>query len=631
MTLSANPKRAGKTGETQSLQDGWVAYLKRGLRRELPADRIAGQAGYADARANLQNLRPFVVRHWRKGLLGALLILFNSLLAFPQPLINRFLIDDVILGRQLELLAVVVAMIGGLAAIGMLTGALQNWYFTRFEQDVILDIQHDLLDRTLRFPKSFLDDEEVGYLMSRLSSDVSGLRWFFSSTIVNILSNAVRLIGGVGLLLYLEWQLALVTLVILPGLILWARYFSRRTRALSHHRMERQANVARRMQESLASTSLIKAFASEEREVDRVMSEMESAFHISLEQTAVGSLAGMSLNILNKVSNLVILIAGAYLVIVGQWTLGSLLAFRSYVGYVYGPARFLANVNLQFQGALASLERVSALYDIVPEEPGVGLAVERLDGEVEFRDVSFSYDGQQAVLQNVSCHIQAGQRVAIVGPSGVGKTTLVSLLLRFYQPTAGEIWFDGCPASEYELASLRQRIGYVSQSTLLLSGTILDNLRYGNLDADQAQVERACRTAGIHDFVASLPEGHESPVGERGVNLSEGQKQRLALARALIKNPDILVLDEPTSALDSLTERSIFDALPAMVQDKTLFVVAHRLSTIQDSDRILLFNENRLMATGTHRSLLQENPFYRSLVVNQQLLVGVGAIMDEEG
>jgi ATP-binding cassette, subfamily B, bacterial len=600
----------------------WFDYLKRGLARQIPEDRIAQQRGYATARANLENLRPFVTRHWRKGLLGALLVLLNSLLNFPQPLIQRFLVDDVILGKHLELLIAVVALMGGIAVLNMLSGALQGWFFTRFEQEIILDIQQDLLDRTLRFPKSFFDEEEVGYLMSRLSSDVGGLRWFFSSTIVNILSNIVRLIGGVVLLFYLEWRLALVALIVIPGLILWVRFFSRRTRALSHHGMERQANVARRMQESLASASLIKAFASEEREVGRVMGELRGALEINLEQTAVGSVASMSLNALNNVANLVILVAGAYLIIVGQWTLGSLLAFRSYVGYVYGPAQFLANVNLQLQGALAALERVSALYDIMPEETGVGLKVEHLSGEIELRDVSFSYDVQQPVLQDVSCHIQPGQRVAIVGPSGVGKTTLVSLLLRFYQPTAGEIWFDGRPASEYELASLRQRIGYVSQSTLLLSGTLLDNLRYGSPEASAEQVERACRAAGIHEFIAGLPEGYNAPVGERGVNLSEGQKQRLSLARALIKDPDILVLDEPTSALDSLVERSIFDALPSIVRDKTLFVVAHRLSTIQDSDQILLLNESRLVAMGTHQSLLANNELYRSLVANQQLFGG---------
>jgi len=598
----------------------WFDYLKQGLARELPADRIAEQRKYSSARANLGNLRPFVVRHWRKGLLGALLILLNSLLGFPQPLINRFLIDDVILGRQLELLAVAVLLMGGVVVAGMVIGALQQYYFTRFEQEIILDIQQDLLNRTLRFPKSFFDDKEVGYLMSRLSSDVMGLRWFFSSTIVQIFSNLLQLVGGMALLVYLEWRLALVALVVIPGLILWVRFFSRRVRALSHQSMERQANVARQMQESLSSASLIKAFVSEEREVGRMMSELRAAFQLSLEQMAVGTVANIALNILNHAANFVVLIVGAIEVILGQWSLGSLLAFRSYLGYVYGPAQYLAHLNLQFQGALAALERVSALYDIVPEETGTGIPVERLSGEVEFRDVSFSYDAQHPVLQGVSCHIRPGEHVAIVGPSGVGKTTLVSLILRFYKPTAGEIWFDGRPASDYEVSSLRRRIGYVAQSTLLLSGTIMDNLRYGNPEASEEQVVRAAQAAGIHDFIVSLPEGYLAPVGERGVNLSEGQKQRLAIARALIKDPDILVLDEPTSALDSLVEKSIFEALPALVRNKTLFVVAHRLATIQHSDRILLLNENRLVAMGTHQSLLESNDFYRSLVANQQII-----------
>jgi ABC-type bacteriocin/lantibiotic exporter with double-glycine peptidase domain len=602
------------------IKDSWFEYLKRGWRRQLPPDRIAAsQGGYGDVWVNLKkHLLPFVKRHWRMGLVGALLILLNSALAFPGPLIGRFLIDQVILGKQANLLVIYVVLMGGVYLLGMLTSTVQGWYFTRFDQAVVLDLETDLLDHTLRLPKSFFDETEVGYMMSRLS-DVTGLRWFFSSTMVNIFTNIIQMIGGVALLFYLEWHLAILALVVLPGLVWWARYFSHRMRALSHQSMELSANVSKRMQESLSSTSLIKAYAAEDRAVESVMSQVRANFQLALEQTAVGTVAGTSLSLLYKIFSAIIMVAGALLVIAGHWTLGSLTAFQAYVGYVYSPAQFLANINLQFQGARAALERVSAIYDTVPEETGVGIPTEHLTGNLEFRHVCFSYGDNEAVLQNISFCVRPKEHVAIVGPSGVGKTTLISLLLRFYKPTSGEVYFDNRPASEYELASLRQRIGYVSQSTLLLSGTILENLIYGNPGASQEQVERASHAAGIHDFIVSLPEGYATQVGEKGVRLSEGQKQRLAIARALIKEPDILILDEPTSALDSIVERSIFDALPALVQDKTLFIVAHRLSTIQNSDSILVLNESRLIAIGTHESLLEGCEFYRELVAKQQI------------
>jgi ABC-type bacteriocin/lantibiotic exporter with double-glycine peptidase domain len=599
--------------------DSWFSYLKQGLSRKLPKDRISGQESSSGIKVNLKNLYPFIYRHWRKGILGGLLIILTSLLGFPQPLITRYLIDNVILGRQLSLLAGVILLLVGIALVERLLNLLQQFYFTRFEQEVILDIQHDLLDRALHFPKSFFDANQIGYLMSRLSSDVQGLRWFFSSTIVYIFSNLLHFIGGVALLFYLEWRLAIGVIIILPVLIFFARFFSAKMHILSHQSMEQNANVSSQFQESLSSVSLIKAFSSEARTVGRLISELKKALQISLEQSTVNSFANLIINSLPSIARAIVLALGAYWIIKGQWTLGSLLAFQAYLGYVFGPAQFLATANFGLQNARASLERVSALFDIVPEENiGTGKKVEQLDGEVKFKNVSFSYDSREPVLRDVSFHIRPGEHVAIVGPSGVGKTTLVSLILRFYRPNSGEIYFDGLPASEYEVGSLRQRIGYVSQSTLLLSGTIRENLCYGNPDSSGEQIFRAARVAGIHDFICSLPGGYESQIGERGVNLSEGEKQRLSIARALVKDPDILVLDEPTSALDSLTEKSIFQSLPTLVQNKTLFVVAHRFSTIRDSDRILLLNENRLVAIGTHHSLLETNDYYRSLVAYQQ-------------
>jgi len=599
----------------------WIEYLRKGLSRTRSKDRIAGQAGEASTLANLENLRPFLARHWRKGALGVIMLILSSLLIFPQPLIYRYLIDDVILARQLDKLWIGLLLLGGVKVLGMGLGTIQQFYFTRFEQAVMLDIQSDLFERLLHFPKSFFDETETGYLMSRIQQDVNGVQWFFSHTLVYAFSNILRFLGGVVFLFYLEWRLALAVLVLLPLLVWVLNYFSGKMRVLSHEQMEQNANVSRNLQESLASTTLIKTFASEKRTVGRMISEWKAAQQLSLEQTTVGSLANLLIGALPSLANAVVFVAGAYWVIKGSWTFGSLTAFQSYLGYVYGPAMALASTNLQMQNALASLARVSALYSIVPEENmGVGEKVERLKGEVEFKDATFSYDGRESVLEDLSFHVEAGEHVAIVGPSGVGKTTLISLILRLYQPTKGDLFFDGKPASVYELASLRQRIGYVPQSSLLLSGTILDNLRYGNLEADEAHVIRAAQTAGIHDFIIGLPGGYQALVGESGVNLSEGQKQRVAIARALIKDPDILILDEPTSALDTMTENSFIEALKSMIQGRTLFLIAHRLTTVKNVNRILVLNEKRLVAIGSHHELMESSEYYRTLVTNQQVL-----------
>jgi ABC-type multidrug transport system fused ATPase/permease subunit len=593
----------------------WFSYLKQGLSRKMPEDSISGIPGHGGLKVNLKNLFPYFRRYWRRGMLGCLLIAVATLCAFPPPLITRYLVDNVILGRQVGLLAGAILLLIGCLTAEKLARLFEDFYFARFEQSITLDIQQDLIDRVLHFPRAFFDDKQTGYLQSRLTEDVDGIRWFFSSTIVHVISNLLRFIGGVVFLFYLEWRLSIAVLILLPGLVWMIRYFSGRIHILSHQAMEHKADVSGHFQESLSEASLIKAYANEDRARNHLMSSFRKVFQINLEQRVINSLAGLSINAMPGLARIITLAVGAVWVIKGQWTIGSLLAFQAYLAYVFGPAQFLASSNLQFQKALAALERVSALFDIVPEDNHEsGRPVDQLKGEIEFKNVSFGYNGYTPILKDISLHIRPGERVAIVGPSGIGKTTLMSLILQFYRTTVGEIYFDGQPATDFNTGSLRRRIGYASQSPRILTGTVIDNLRYGNPDAQKEKIVQAARTAGIHDDIEKLPDGYETGIGEKGINLSEGQKQRLSIARALLKDPDILILDEPTSALDSVTEKLLFDDLPSLVNGKTVFMASHRLSAVKQADRILVLNESGIAEIGSHESLLESSDYYRSMV-----------------
>ena len=597
----------------------WFTYLKKGISRQRPEDRISGIRGQGSLKANFKNLFPYFKHHWRRGILGCLLIAAATLFAFPPPLITRYLVDDVILGRQVGFLAGAILLLIGCLVAEKISRLLEDFYFARFEQNITLDILNDLIDRVLHFPKSFFDDKQTGYLQSRLTEDVDGIRWLFSSTIIHVISNFLRFLGGAALLFYLEWRLAMAVLVLLPGLVLMIRFFSGRIHILSHQAMENKADVSGHFQESLSEASLIKTYANEDRTRNHLMSSFRKAFQINLEQRVINSLAALSINAMPGVARIITLAVGAFWIIKGQWTIGSLLAFQAYLSYVFGPAQFLASSNLQFQKALAALERVSALFDIAPENNHEsGRKVDQLKGDIEFKNVSFGYNGFESVLKDISLHIRAGERLALAGPSGIGKTTLISLILQFYRTTVGKIYFDGQPASDFNSVSLRQRIGYVAQSPRIFSGTVLENLRYGNPDAAKEQIVQAAKIAGIHDDLEKQPDGYETGIGEMGINLSEGQKQRLSIARALVKDPDILILDEPTSALDSMTEKCIFDALPSQVNDKTVIVVSHRISTIMQADRILVLNESGIADIGTHQSLLESSDYYRSMVDHQK-------------
>jgi len=595
--------------------NSWLTYLKQGLSRKLPQDRFGGKEECPGLGETFRTLRPYVRPYRPMITTGLLLVVLTSLLALPQPLVIRYIVDEVILQRQRGLLLGALALLVCITLGSKAARMLGEFSFANLEKRITLDIQTDLVEHTLRLPKAFFDENQTGYLMSRLSSDVEELRWFFSSTIVHIIGNVFRFFGGTVLLFYLEWRLASAVILLVPAILLCLKYFSAKVLSLSHHGMEREAKVTMNLKEALSSAALIKSSASEEKTVAGLVSGLKEALHLAMERVAVGSVANLAVNSIPGLMGLVVLGIGAAWVIRGEWSLGSLLAFQAYTGYVFGPAQALATANLQMQEAVAGLQRISNLFALVPEEGlGKGKVAHRLEGEVQFRDVSFSYDGREPLLKDCSFHVRAGEHVGVVGPSGAGKTTLLSLIMGLYRPAQGEIFFDGIPVSEYEIGSLRERIGYVSQNVRLLSGTIKENLLLGRTDANEEDLHRACQAAGIHEFIASLPGGYETQVGEEGVLLSEGQKQRLALARTLVRDPDILVLDEPTSSQDGKTERAIMESLPEFSRGKTMFLVTNRLEALEGMSMVLFLREDGALVRGTHGMLWESSELYRALV-----------------
>jgi ABC-type multidrug transport system fused ATPase/permease subunit len=457
----------------------------------------------------------------------------------------------------------------------------------------------------------------IGDSVYRLEADASCLEQLLLRGALPFTFSALTLIVMFTILVRIDASLALVSLSVVPFMFVWIRWSARRMRPGVERTRQLESRMSARVYESFAAIRLVKSFGREPYEGQRFSGVANEAMHARVVLSAKEAWFSSIVAALTAVGTSSVVIAGGLLVLRGRISVGTVLVALAYLGFVYGPLSGLANTTGSMQQALAGVRRVRETLRQAPEisyDSG-GIDPQQLTGKVEFEHVSFAYEGRE-VLHDISFAVAPGEFVALVGPSGSGKTTLVSLIPRFYEPSAGRVLLDDIDASQYRLRQLRQQISLVLQESIVMSGSVRDNLRYGRLEASNAAIEAAARAANAHEFIELLPDGYNTQLGEAGSGLSGGQRQRLSMARAFLKDAPILILDEPTAALDAVSEELVLNALGRLRAGRTLFVIAHRLSTVRQADRIIVLDAGRIVAQGTHDVLLRESALYRSLARN---------------
>ncbi|CAG0936548.1 putative ABC transporter ATP-binding protein [Thermoflexales bacterium] len=546
-----------------------------------------------------------------------------DLITIINPQLIRWTIDQGIGTGDDSLLTLAV---GGLLALILIKGVLtyyQGLWTEVASQSVAYDLRNALQRKITELSFSFHDQAEAGDLLSRAIQDVERVRFLTGRAIFRIIESVFLMIITAGVMIWMNPQLGLLAVLSMPLLIMRSIHFGRIFRPLSLQIQKQLAVLTTRVEQNLRGVRVVKTFAQEEAEIERFARENRKWYELSALSAKMQSNHMPLLNLIANLSSVVILLYGGTLVINQALTLGELVAFTTYVAQIVTPVRYLGMVLPAITIAGASAERVFEILDTAPlvtDEPDApDLVVER--GEVVFENVAFAYGRQAGVLKDISFVAKPRQVIALLGATGSGKTSVVNLIPRFYDPTAGRITIDGRDIHTVSLNSLRSQIGMVLQETTLFAASIRENLAFGRPQATQLEIETAAKDAQAHEFIMQLPDGYDTEVGERGRTLSGGQKQRLAIARALLTDPRILILDDATSSVDSETEHLIQVALERVMQGRTTFVIAHRLSTVHSADLILVLDKGRIAARGRHAELLQSSTLYAG-IYHQQLKLG---------
>lgn len=548
-------------------------------------------------------------------------VLFISLLGLLPPLLSMWLIDKAIPSGDFTLVAQLVVAMIATAIIGSLIGVAQGYFNATIGEGIMRDLRVNLMSHMHRMPLEFFTNTKTGEIMNRVSNDVDSIDGLVSGTIVSIVTNFFTIVTTLITIFLLDWRLAIVSILVIPFMVFPMWPVGRKMYEIRRTTRQKRDEIHAIEQETLSVSGimLLKSFVRETYERDRFHGLSSDLMKTEISLAMVGRWFMAAIAAMVTIGPSIIWLAGGWLCINQGVTVGTVVSFVALLTRLYTPAAALAGVQTQMVSALAVFERIFDYLDMTEESSTstTGEALTNVEGNIALENVSFSYKDREDALKNVSLNIEAGQIAALVGPSGAGKTTMTMLVPRFYEPQEGKITLDGRDISTIGLSELRKHIGIVTQETYLFHDTIKNNLRYAKADATDEEIEAATRAANIHEFIAALPDGYDSIVGERGHKLSGGERQRLAIARVLLKNPRLLIFDEATSSLDSENEALIQSALVPLMKGRTSLVIAHRLSTIQSADKIFVVDGGQIVESGDHNTLLANGGLYSRLYKQQ--------------